>query len=160
VARASSKKVSLYTDGSCLGNPGPGGYGAILDFKGHRKELAQGFRLTTNNRMELLAVIEGLSALTMPCRVTVYSDSEYVVKAMKGSWPHKWQRNDWKRKGNKPAVNSDLWERLLALCETHDVQFVWVRGHSGHPENERCDRLANEAARGKELVDDEGYAGA
>ncbi len=160
MARAFSKKVSLYTDGSCLGNPGPGGYGAILDFKGHRKELAQGFRLTTNNRMELLAVIEGLSALTMPCRVTVYSDSEYVVKAMKGGWPHKWQRNDWKRKGNKPAVNSDLWERLLALCETHDVQFVWVRGHSGHAENERCDRLANEAARGKELVDDEGYAGA
>ncbi len=160
MARASTKKVNLYTDGSCLGNPGPGGYGAILDFKGNRKELAQGFRLTTNNRMELLAVIEGLSALKMPCRVTVYSDSEYVVKAMKGGWPQKWQRNDWKRKGNKPAVNPDLWQRLLALCEAHEVQFVWVRGHSGHPENERCDQLANEAAKGADLVEDEGYAGA
>ena len=156
---AASREVRLYTDGSCLGNPGPGGYGAILDFRGQRKELAEGYRLTTNNRMELLAVIEGLAALKRTCSVTVYSDSEYVVKAMKGGWPHKWKRNGWKRKGNKPAVNPDLWEQLLTLCERHEVEFVWVRGHSGHPENERCDALANQAARAVNLLEDEGYAG-
>ena len=157
VAGAAPRQVNLYTDGSCLGNPGPGGYGAILDFQGHRKELFQGFRLTTNNRMELLAVIEGLAALKHPCQVTVYSDSEYIVKAMHGGWPHKWKQNNWKRKGSKPALNPDLWQRLLTLCETHEVQFVWVRGHSGHPQNERCDRLANEAAKGADLREDEGY---
>lgn len=159
MARATAKQVTLFTDGSCLGNPGPGGYGAILDFRGHRKELSQGFRRTTNNRMELLAVIEGLAALNMPCQVTLYSDSAYVVNAMNGGWPQRWQRNNWKRKDNKPAVNPDLWQRLLTLCETHQVQFNWVRGHSGHPENERCDTIANTAARSGDLLEDEGYAG-
>ena len=153
----SRKAVVIYTDGSCLGNPGPGGYGAILDFHGRRKELSEGFRLTTNNRMELLAVIEGLAALKEPCDITLYSDSQYVVKAMGAGWPQGWKAKGWRRKGNQPAVNPDLWERLLQLCETHQVNFKWVRGHSGHPENERCDALAVAAAKGDDLAVDEGY---
>ena len=155
--RRSLKVVEIFTDGSCLGNPGPGGYGVILQYQGQRKELSHGYLLTTNNRMELLAIIEGLSALKTACRVTVHSDSEYVVKAMQAGWPHKWKARGWKRGGNKPAVNPDLWERLLALCERHQVTFKWVRGHSGHPENERCDALAVAAAKGRGLSVDTGY---
>ena len=157
MAETDFKSVVIYTDGSCLGNPGPGGYGAILDFHGRRKELSGGYRLTTNNRMELLAVIEGLAALKEPCDVTLYSDSQYVVNAMNAGWPQGWKAKGWRRKGNQRAVNPDLWERLLRLCETHQVTFKWVRGHSGHPENERCDALAVAAAKGENLAVDQGY---
>ena len=133
------KEVTLYTDGACRGNPGPGGWGAILVFKGIEKELAGGEPSTTNNRMELMAVISGLSALKEACRVTVYSDSKYVVDAMTLGWAEQWEATDWKR---GKAKNPDLWEKLLSLCRYHQVSFLWVKGHDGHPENERCDKLA------------------
>ena len=151
------KEVIIYTDGSCLGNPGPGGYGAVLDYQGYRKEISGGYRATTNNRMELIAVIKALAALKEPCGVIIHSDSEYVVRAMNERWPHSWKEKGWKRNSNKDASNSDLWVALLELCETHDVQFYWVRGHSGHPENERCDALASAAARSPNLQADTGY---
>jgi len=151
------KKITIFTDGSCLGNPGPGGYAAILDYKANRKELSGGFRRTTNNRMELLAAVEGLAALREDCDVTLYSDSEYVVRAMNQGWPYSWRKNGWRRYKNKVAVNSDLWQRLLDLCDSHTVQFQWIRGHSGHPENERCDRLAVAAAQLPNLPADVGY---
>ena len=146
-----AKRVLIYTDGSCLGNPGPGGYGAILDYKGRRREISKGFRHTTNNRMELLAAIEGLSALKEPCEVQLYSDSQYLTRAMQNGWPQRWKKNGWRRDRNGLAANPDLWERLLILCETHSVTFEWIRGHSGHVENERCDELAVMAARSPEL---------
>ena len=133
------KEVTLYTDGACRGNPGPGGWGAILVFKGIEKELAGGEPSTTNNRMELMAVISGLSALKEACRVTVYSDSKYVVDAMTLGWAEQWEATAWKR---GKAKNPDLWEKLLSLCRYHQVSFLWVKGHDGHPENERCDKLA------------------
>lgn len=157
MATRNRKHVSIYTDGSCLGNPGRGGYGAILDYKGHRRELSQGFRHTTNNRMELLAAIEGLEALKEPCNVTLYSDSQYVTKAMQEGWPQKWRKKGWRRGRNGVAINPDLWERLLRLCERHCVQFKWIKGHSGHPENERCDTLAVSAAGSSELAADISY---
>lgn len=135
-------QVSLYTDGACTGNPGPGGWGAILRCGGTEKELSGGEAQTTNNRMELMAAIEGLSALKRPCRVTLYSDSQYLVNAVTKGWAKRWQKNGWMRTKTEAALNPDLWERLLALLERHEVAFVWVRGHAGHPENERCDRLA------------------
>ena len=137
-----SKKVCLYADGACSGNPGPGGWGAILVFNGTRKELSGGTEETTNNRMELTAVIEGLEALKECCEVTVTSDSKYVVDAIEKGWARSWERNAWKKADNKPALNVDLWERLLKQLDFHVVKFVWVKGHAGHPENERCDRLA------------------
>lgn len=149
--------MSIYTDGACIGNPGPGGYGVILDYKGRRRELSGGYRRTTNNRMELLAVIEALAALKEPCNVEVCSDSQYVVKAMNSGWPQKWRRNGWRRSKTQPAANPDLWAKLLDLCETHRVKFQWVRGHSGHPENERCDELATTAAHSSRLLPDVGY---
>ena len=152
-----SKEVTIYTDGGCLGNPGPGGYGAVLIYGAKRKELSGGFRRTTNNRMELMAAIRGLEALKHPCRVTLYSDSEYVVNAMKQGWARRWRDNGWRRNKKDKAVNPDLWERLLQLCETHQVNFQWVRGHAGTPENERCDELAQDAARGEHLAVDEAY---
>lgn len=151
------KKVKVFTDGSCLGNPGPGGYAAILDYKGHRKELWRGFRRTTNNRMELLAVVESLSALKEPCDVTLFSDSEYVVRAMNEGWPYAWRQRGWRRSKNKLATNTDLWTKLLSLCDKHDVRFEWVKGHAGHPENERCDRLAVAAAQVPHLSVDVEY---
>ena len=151
------KSVTIFTDGSCLGNPGPGGYAAILDYKGRRKELWKGFRQTTNNRMELLAAVESLAALREPCDVTLYSDSEYVVRAMNAGWPYAWQKKGWRRRGGKMASNSDLWTRLLELCDTHSVRFEWVKGHAGHPENERCDQLAVAAANLPNLSIDKGY---
>ena len=152
-----SKVVTIYTDGGCLGNPGPGGYGVVLIYGTKRKELSGGFRRTTNNRMELMAAIRGLEALKHPCRVTLYSDSEYVVNAMKQGWARRWRDNGWRRNKKDKAVNPDLWERLLQLCETHQVSFQWVRGHAGTPENERCDELAQAAARGEHLAVDQHY---
>ena len=137
------KKVELYTDGACSGNPGAGGWGAILKYGTIEKELCGGERDTTNNRMELTAAIEGLSALKEPCEVTLYSDSRYLVDAINEGWARSWQRTAWK--GGK-AKNPDLWERLLSLLDIHRVTFFWVRGHDGHAENERCDALATAAA--------------
>lgn len=139
---AEKKEVRLFTDGACSGNPGPGGWGAILQYKGQEKELSGGEPMTTNNRMELLAAIEGLSALKQPCRVTLTSDSKYLVDAVTKGWVYGWQKKGWKKSDNSPALNVDLWERLLPLLKYHEVEFVWVKGHAGHPENERCDRLA------------------
>ena len=153
----SRKKVTIFTDGSCIGNPGPGGYGAILDYKGHRKELWNGFRRTTNNRMELLAAVESLAALKEPCDVRLYSDSEYVVRSMNSGWPYAWKKKGWRRRDNKVASNRDLWDKLLNLCDKHNVQFEWVKGHAGHPENERCDHLALAAAQLPDLSIDMEY---
>lgn len=136
------KQVELFTDGACSGNPGPGGWGAILRFHGKEKELSGADPQTTNNRMELTAVIEGLAALKEPCAVTLTSDSKYVLDALMKGWVYSWKKNGWKKADKKPALNVDLWERLLALLEIHKVDFHWVHGHQGHPENERCDALA------------------
>jgi len=151
------KHVTLYTAGACSKNPGPGGYGVVLLYDSHRKELSKGFRKTTNNRMEILAAIAGLEALKEPCRVTLYSDSQYLVNAVEKGWVRRWQANGWMRNKTERAVNPDLWERLLALCSIHQVQFKWLRGHAGHEENERCDELATSAARGPNLEIDEVY---
>ncbi len=136
------KFVELFTDGSCLSNPGPGGWGAILRYREHEKELSGGEADTTNNRMELTAAIEGLSALKEPCKVTLYSDSQYLVNGIQKGWAKKWKANGWMRNKKEPAINPDLWEKLLTLFDYHQVTLVWVKGHAGHPENERCDRLA------------------
>ena len=136
------KKVELYTDGACKGNPGPGGYGAILVYGGAEKEFSGGEALTTNNRMELLGAITGLAALKEPCEVVLTSDSKYLVDAVNKKWAVGWRKKGWKKGDGKPALNIDLWERLLDLLEIHRVTRVWVKGHAGHPYNERCDRLA------------------
>ena len=149
------KHVTIYTDGACHGNPGPGGYAAILLFNGKRKELSQGYRNTTNNRMELRAAISGLAALSDKCRVTLYSDSQYLVQGMTQGWAVKWRANGWKRNKKEAAKNPDLWDKLLNLSEHHEVEFKWTRGHAGDVENERCDELANQAARGPNLEEDE-----
>ena len=151
------KKIQLYADGACQGNPGPGGYGAVLLFGEHRKELSGGYRKTTNNRMELTGVIKGLEALKEKCKVEVYSDSKYVVDALSKGWAARWRANGWRRNKKERALNPDLWGRLLALCEGHEVTFHWVKGHSGNPENERCDQLATEAAAQPDLHSDEQY---
>ncbi len=154
---ADAKQVTAYTAGACLGNPGPGGYGAVLLFGDTRRELSGGFSPTTNNRMELLAVIEALSALKQACRVELYTDSKYVRDAIEKGWLNGWKRNGWKTAAKKPVKNRDLWTRLSPLLEAHDVRFHWVRGHSGVPENERCDALASAEARKAGLPRDEGY---
>ena len=141
------KQVEIFTDGACSGNPGPGGYGVILRYKGINKELSGGEACTTNNRMVLTAVITGLSALKESCCVTLYSDSKYIIDAIQKGWAKKWQANGWMRNKKDPALNPDLWEKLLNLLEQHEVNFVWVKGHAGHPENERCDRLAVEQSQ-------------
>lgn len=151
------KTVDLYTDGACSGNPGPGGYGYILSFNGHEKEGYCGFRLTTNNRMEIMAVIEGLSALKETCNVNLYSDSKYVIDAVTQGWVYKWEANNWMRTKKYRASNVDLWEQLLVLLDEHNVEFHWVKGHAGNPKNERCDKLAVSAYLSDELIDDEGY---
>jgi ribonuclease HI len=151
------REVEIYTDGGCINNPGPGGYGVILLYGKHRKELSGGFRLTTNNRMEILAAIKGLEALKERCRVTVYSDSQYVVNAIEEGWALRWQANGWRRNRKEKAVNPDLWERLLRLCEQHTVRFRWIRGHVGTAENERADELAKAAATGEDQAIDETY---
>ena len=156
-ASSPRKSITIHTDGACLGNPGPGGYGAVLEYDGTRKELSGGFRLTTNNRMELLAAILALETLKEPCSVTIHSDSKYVVDAVEQGWARRWQANDWMRNKKEAAINPDLWERLLQQTERHDVTFRWVRGHAGNVENERCDRLAVEAANGPDLQTDSVY---
>jgi len=151
------QKVIIYTDGACLGNPGPGGYGTVLLYNGHRKELSGGFRLTTNNRMEIMAAIVALSALKRSCAATLYTDSQYLVNALTKGWVEKWRAKGWMRNNRERALNQDLWERLLALCSRHKVEFLWVRGHAESRENERCDLLAREAANGQHLSPDSGY---
>jgi ribonuclease HI len=153
------KEVTIYTDGSSKGNPGPGGYGAVLISQDRRKELSAGFRLTTNNRMELLGVIEGLRALKSPCQVDLYSDSKYVVDAFNKGWLRSWQKNGWKKKDKKPVLNPDLWKMVVALIteKEHKVRFIWVKGHANNPENERCDQLAVKAAEGSNLLVDTEY---
>ncbi|MBR2916813.1 MAG: ribonuclease HI [Clostridia bacterium] len=136
------KKVEIYTDGACSGNPGPGGYGVILRYGEIEKELSGGEENTTNNRMELTAAIVGLSALKEPCRVTLYSDSKYLIDAIEQGWVYKWKENGWMRNKKEKAQNPDLWKELLTLLEEHEVNLVWVKGHDGHSENERCDKLA------------------
>ena len=150
-------RVTIYTDGSALGNPGPGGYGVVMSAGDFRKELSGGFRHTTNNRMEILAVIKALEALNRHCQVTLYSDSRYVVDAISKGWARKWQAKGWMRNKTESALNPDLWERLLGLVAQHDVDFRWVRGHTGVPDNERADRLAVSAAQGADLPPDDGY---
>ncbi len=154
--------VSIFTDGSSRGNPGPGGYGCVLRCQlstGEVKELelSQGYQVTTNNRMELLGVIVALEALKRPCRVTLYSDSQYVVNAFNQHWIEGWKKRGWKNAKKEPVKNIDLWKRLLTAMEPHEVTFVWVKGHAGHPENERCDELATTAADSSQLAIDEGF---
>ena len=154
--------VRIYTDGAARGNPdGPGGYGAVLEYvdtKGqlHTKELSKGYKKTTNNRMELMAVIAALEALNRPCSIELYSDSKYVVDAFNQNWIGGWLKKGWKRGKNEPVKNVDLWKRLLKAKEPHQVQFIWVKGHAGHPENEKCDALATSAADGGNLMTDQG----
>ena len=141
------KQVEIFTDGACSGNPGPGGWGAVLRYNGHERELSGGEANTTNNRMELSAVINALEALKEPCKVTLYSDSQYGCNALKLGGAKKWKANNWMRNKKEPALNPELWDRLLKLCDIHEVDVIWVKGHAGHPENERCDRLAVAAAQ-------------
>lgn len=136
------KKVMIYTDGSCRRNPGPGGWGAILVYGGHEREMSGGEADTTNNRMELTAAIEALAALKEPCEVTLTSDSKYLTDAVTKGWVYSWKMKGWKRSGNESVPNTDLWERLLEQLDRHTVEFVWVRGHAGHEYNERCDEMA------------------
>lgn len=153
-------KVKLFTDGAARGNPeGPGGYGAILQYTDsngtlHEKEMSAGYKRTTNNRMELLGVITGLEALKKPCEVEVISDSKYVTDAFNQNWVENWIQKGWRTSTNKPVKNIDLWKRLIVLVKQHNVTFTWVKGHDGHPENERCDSLATSAADGSNLLDD------
>ena len=136
------KQVTLYTDGACSGNPGPGGWGAILECEGHRKELSGGEASTTNNRMELTAVIGGLSALKFGCAVTLVCDSNYVIDAITKGWVYSWKAKGWRKADKSPALNVDLWEKLLVQLDRHQMTYQWVKGHAGHPENERCDQMA------------------
>ena len=148
----SNSKVTIFTDGAARGNPdGPGGYGTILQFTDsagvlHEREYSEGFKKTSNNRMELMAAIVGLEALNRPCTVDLYSDSQYLINAFEKGWLMNWKRNGWRTAGKEPVKNRDLWERLLAAAGPHDVSWHWVKGHDGHPENERCDALATSAA--------------
>ena len=150
-------KVTIYTDGACSGNPGPGGYGSVLQYGDNSKELSGGFRRTTNNRMELLAVIEGLQSLKRPCEVTVFSDSKYIVDAVNKGWARRWQANGWKRNKRERALNPDLWAKLLKLLAAHKVSMQWVKGHAGNPGNERADALAVAASQDDDLAIDEEY---
>ena len=153
------KTVHIYTDGSCLGNPGPGGYGVVIEYGEHRKELAEGYRLTTNNRMEMLAAIKALEALKQPCKVILTSDSQYLKQGIE-SWIHNWKRNGWRTAARKPVKNADLWQALDAAVQRHQIKWEWVKGHAGHPQNERCDELARVAASGSKLKEDSGYEAA
>jgi ribonuclease HI len=153
-------RILIYTDGGAIDNPGPGGYGVVLRYKGHRKELSGGFRRTTNNRMELLACIEGLKALKRRCSVVLYSDSKYVVNGMTKGWAGRWQAKGWKLANGQDAKNADLWQQLVELCQQHAVEFRWVRSHSGNPDNERCDQLAMTEAQGRDLATDVAYEAA
>jgi ribonuclease HI len=144
---ATTKTVYIYSDGACSGNPGPGGWGAILRYGKAESEISGGETHTTNNRMELTGVIEALSRLKYPCKAIVQTDSRYVVDGIMKGWAKSWKRNNWVKSDKKPALNPDLWEKLLSLCETHEVEFNWIKGHAGHAENERCDELARQAIK-------------
>lgn len=150
-------EITIYTDGACSGNPGPGGYGIIILSDKKRQELSGGYKLTTNNRMELMAVIVGLEQLEIPSIVNLYTDSKYIVDAVTKGWAKRWRANSWKRNEIDKAMNPDLWEKLLDLCDKHQVEFYWVRGHSGNIENERCDKLAVKASQKFDLPSDLGY---
>lgn len=151
------KHVTIYTDGSSRGNPGPGGYGTVLLFGKFRKELSQGYRHTTNNRMEMRAAIAGLEALFEDCEVTLHTDSQYLAKGFNDRWIEGWKRRGWKNSQKEPVKNKDLWQQLDALNQRHKIRWKWVKGHAGNQENERCDELATEAADGDQLIDDDGF---
>lgn len=153
------KKVMLYTDGACSGNPGPGGYGLILRYGEYEKEMSAGFEKTTNNRMELMAAIVGLELLKEPCEVTLISDSKYLCDSVLKGWVYSWKKNGWKKSDKKPALNIDLWERMLSQLSRHKVELVWVKGHAGHSENERCDKMAVNAYNSPGKLIDEGFDG-
>ena len=148
------KRITAYTDGACSGNPGPGGFGVILQYDSREKELSGGFRNTTNNRMELMGAIVALEALKEPCEVTIVTDSQYVANAVEKGWVYAWKQNGWRKKDKKTALNVDLWERLLVSLAKHKVTFHWIRGHTGHAENERCDALAVAASLSPDLPED------
>src|SRR5438105_4438751 len=154
---AAMPSVEIYTDGGCEPNPGAGGYGVVLVHPKKRAEVSGGFRLTTNNRMEIYAAIKGLELLKQPCKVTLYSDSQYLVSAIMKGWALAWKKKDWWRTNKERAANVNLWKRLLAFCEMHKVEFLWVKGHAGNLENERCDQLSYAALRQSNLPADEGY---
>lgn len=151
------KKVDIHTDGACRGNPGPGGFGVVLVSGKHRLEVSQGFAHTTNNRMELFAAIAALETLTRPCQVRLWSDSRYLVDAMTKGWLQGWKRKGWITSNRQPVKNRDLWERLEAAAEDHQIEWKWLRGHAGHKENERCDELAVAASNGRDLPVDVGF---
>lgn len=157
------QRVDIYTDGACRGNPGPGGYGVILEYVDksgtkHTKELSKGYKNTTNNRMELMAVLKGLEAITKPCNIKIYTDSKYIVDSFNLGWLNSWVLNDWKRgKKKEPVKNEDLWKKIFDKAKEHKIEWIWVKGHDGHPQNERCDYLATKAADSDELILDEEY---
>ncbi|MFT4177228.1 MAG: ribonuclease HI [Luteolibacter sp.] len=153
------KRVVVHTDGGCKGNPGKGGFGVVMVFGKHRREISAGFKRTTNNRMELLAAIAALETLTEPCEVELHSDSRYLIDAITKKWIEGWKRKSWVTAGKSPVKNRDLWERLLAAAAIHKVDWRWVKGHAGHKENERCDELANLAITGQYLLEDTGFDG-
>jgi ribonuclease HI len=151
------QEVEIYSDGACTGNPGPGGFGVILKYKNCRKELSAGYRKTTNNRMELMAAIEGIRMLKNLCKVILYTDSQYIADSISKGWAQKWREKNWMRNKKEKAQNPDLWEKLLNLFEKHEIDVKWVRGHSGNPENERADQLATQAIKKKNLRTDYYY---
>lgn len=153
------KKVEIYTDGACSGNPGPGGYGAILKYGDNLKEISQGYKRTTNNRMELRALIAALQLLKEKCDIQIHSDSKYIVDAVNNGWAKKWRANGWRRNKKEVALNPDLWSVLLNLLDKHQYKISWVKGHAGHSENERCDALAVSACNSSNLFDDVGFTG-
>ncbi len=136
------KEITVYTDGACSGNPGPGGWGAVLIYNSHRKEISGGEKLTTNNRMELTALIKALEIVNQKCKINIFTDSKYLCDGINKGWAENWRKNNWKKSDNKPAINPDLWEKLLDLLKNHEYKINWVKGHAGHPENELCDKLA------------------
>lgn len=150
-------EVQIYTDGACSGNPGPGGYGAILKYKNHTREISGGYRLTTNNRMELMGIIKSLEELKKPCIISLHSDSRYVVDALNKGWVRNWMKNNWKKSDGSPVKNVDLWKRLIELAKPHKISWIWVKGHAGNEFNSRCDRLAVLASMGDGLAADTGY---
>lgn len=151
------KTLEIYTDGACSGNPGPGGYGIVMLYKEERREISCGYKCTTNNRMELMAVLHGLKALKEQCKVDLYLDSKYIVDAINKGWAAKWKKNNWMRNKSEPALNADLWEELFVLLDMHKVNFIWIKGHNNNLENERCDVLARQAIKEKKLLDDTNY---
>ena len=138
------KEITIYTDGACSGNPGPGGWGAVLIYNSHRKEISGGEKLTTNNRMELTALIKALEIVNQKCKINIFTDSKYLCDGINKGWAENWRKNNWKKSDNKPAINPDLWEKLLNLLKNHEYEINWVKGHAGHPENELCDKLATD----------------